>query len=39
MVDGWQAHFTACGVSPRDLQDLAEQVDRPYLRAEREAVL
>jgi serine/threonine-protein kinase HipA len=39
VVDGWQAHFTACGVSPRDLQDLAEQVDRPYLRAEREAVL
>ncbi len=38
VVDGWQQHFTACGVTPRDLELLAEQIDRPFLREQREAV-
>jgi serine/threonine-protein kinase HipA len=39
VVDGWQAHFAACGVNARDLQGLTEQIDRPYLRGERESLL
>jgi serine/threonine-protein kinase HipA len=37
VVDGWQHHFAACGVTPRDLALLAEQIDRPFLRAPRQA--
>jgi len=36
VVDGWQAHFAACGVDAKDLASLAEQIDRPYLRGERQ---
>lgn len=39
VVDGWQAHFAACGVSTGDLARLAEQIDRPYLLGERRALL
>ncbi len=39
VVDGWQAHFAACGVSASDLARLAEQIDRPYMRGERTALL
>lgn len=35
-VDGWQAHFTACGVSKRDTALLAEQIDRPFLKDQRD---
>ena len=38
VVDGWQAHFAACGVGPKDLAGLAEQIDRPYLRGERRSL-
>ncbi len=31
-VSGWKAHFTAAGVSDRDIESLAQQVDRPFLR-------
>jgi serine/threonine-protein kinase HipA len=39
VVDGWQAHFAACGVSAGDRARLAEQIDRPYLRGERRSLL
>jgi serine/threonine-protein kinase HipA len=39
VVDGWQVHFAACGVSAGDLERLAEQIDRPYLLGERRALL
>lgn len=35
VVDGWQAHFERCGVSPRDCRLLAQQVDRPFLLVQR----
>lgn len=35
VVDGWQAHFERCGVSPHDCRLLAQQVDRPFLLAQR----
>jgi serine/threonine-protein kinase HipA len=35
VADGWQRHFAACGVTPRDLALLAEQIDRPFLREQR----
>jgi serine/threonine-protein kinase HipA len=36
VVGGWQAHFAEQGVRPRDIQSLAEQIDRPFLRQQRE---
>ena len=36
VVDQWQAHFAAAGVAARDRALLAEQIDRPFLRAQRE---
>lgn len=38
-VDGWQAHFRRCGVTARDIASLAEQIDRPFLRGQREGAL
>lgn len=35
VVDGWQAHFAAAGVTPRDLALLAQHIDRDALRAQR----
>lgn len=34
-VDGWEAHFTAAGVSSSDLSQLRAQLDRPFLRDQR----
>jgi hypothetical protein len=36
VVRGWQAHFAAHGVRPRDVESLAQQIDRPHLRDHRE---
>ncbi len=36
-VQGWRAHFTAQGVGSRDLALLAEQIERPFLREQRDA--
>jgi serine/threonine-protein kinase HipA len=36
VVRGWQAHFAAQGVRPRDVESLAPQIDRPFLREQRE---
>lgn len=35
VVDGWQAHFKAEHVSPRDIDLYAEQIDRPFLQDQR----
>jgi serine/threonine-protein kinase HipA len=34
-VDGWRQHFTACGVTRGDIDLYAEQIDRPFLRDQR----
>ncbi|HEY3256330.1 MAG TPA: HipA domain-containing protein [Polyangiaceae bacterium] len=36
-VAGWRAHFAAAGVSRGDLELLTEQIERPFLRDQREA--
>jgi serine/threonine-protein kinase HipA len=38
-VAGWKSHFSQAGVSPRDIDSLAEQIDRPALASQREAYL
>jgi serine/threonine-protein kinase HipA len=35
VVDAWQAHFSGIGVSRGDVDLLAEQIDRPFLRDQR----
>jgi serine/threonine-protein kinase HipA len=37
VVASWQAHFTQAGVTPGDIDLLAEQIDRPFLREQRAA--
>jgi serine/threonine-protein kinase HipA len=32
----WREHFASCGVRPRDIELLAEQVDRPFLKQQRD---
>ena len=39
VVNRWQDHFAACGVTPADIAALAGQIDRPFLRAQREKAL
>jgi serine/threonine-protein kinase HipA len=34
-VAGWQAHFARLGVSAADIESLAAQIDRPFLRDQR----
>ncbi|MGH8300899.1 MAG: HipA domain-containing protein, partial [Steroidobacteraceae bacterium] len=36
-VSGWKEHFTACGVTAGDVGQYAAQIDRPFLREQREA--
>lgn len=33
----WKAHFAAKGVRPRDIEALAQQIDRPFLADQRKA--
>jgi serine/threonine-protein kinase HipA len=35
----WKEHFAALGVTARDIELLAEQIDRPFLAEQRQAVL
>jgi len=35
VIDGWQQHFTSCGVTRGDIDLYAEQIDRPFLRDQR----
>ena len=36
-VAGWRKHFSANGVGRRDIALLADQIDRPFLRGQRDA--
>ena len=36
VVSGWKEHFAVCGVTPRDIEYHAAQIDRPFLREQRE---
>jgi serine/threonine-protein kinase HipA len=36
VVGRWKEHFAACGVAPADIELYAEQIDRPFLREQRE---
>jgi serine/threonine-protein kinase HipA len=36
VVSGWKEHFAGCGVAPADIALYAEQIDRPFLREQRE---
>ena len=36
VVSRWRKHFTGCGVGKRDIAALAEQIDRPFLREQRD---
>jgi len=35
VIDRWKQHFRSCGVGPRDIEALAEQIDRPFLAEQR----
>jgi len=35
VVDRWQEHFAACGVTNKDIEYYATQIDRPFLRDQR----
>ena len=35
-VSGWRAHFAACEVTPGDIELYAQQIDRPFLREQRD---
>ena len=37
VVNDWQAHFSAAGVSERDMESLAERIDADELRGQRES--
>lgn len=37
-VSGWRAHFHACGVTKNDVTLLADQIDRPFLKQQRDDV-
>jgi serine/threonine-protein kinase HipA len=36
VVSGWREHFQACGVTAADIERYADQIDRPFLRQQRE---
>ena len=38
VVSGWKEHFTACEVTPADIELYAQQIDRPFLREQREGM-
>lgn len=35
VVEQWQRHFKRCGVTPRDIEILSEQIDRGFLKEQR----
>ena len=39
VVAGWKAHFTAAGVVASDIESLEHQIDRPFLRDQRQGYL
>lgn len=38
VVEGWKDHFKACGVTAGDIDLYAEQIDRPFLKEQRNEV-
>lgn len=34
-IGRWKQHYRSCGVSARDIEPLAEQIDRPFLASQR----
>jgi serine/threonine-protein kinase HipA len=36
VVSGWKEHFAGCGVMQRDIEYYAAQIDRPFLREQRQ---
>jgi serine/threonine-protein kinase HipA len=38
VVDGWKEHFKASGVTAGDIELYAEQIDRPFLREQRNEI-
>ena len=36
VVQGWKKHFAACGVSAADVATLADFIDRPFLKSQRD---
>ena len=38
VVEGWKDHFKSCGVTAGDIDLYAEQIDRPFLRDQRNEV-
>ena len=38
VIDGWQEHFRKIGVTRNDIELHAEQIDRPFLLAQREEI-
>ena len=39
VVDQWQEHFKSIGVSRHDIELYAQQIDRPFLKDQRQAHL
>jgi serine/threonine-protein kinase HipA len=39
VVGGWKEHFKSCGVTSGDIDLYAEQIDRPFLRDQRNEIL
>lgn len=39
VVDGWQEHFKSSGVSRHDIELYAQQIDRPFLKDQRQEYL
>ena len=35
VIAQWRTHFAACGVHARDIEQLADQIDRPFLTEQR----
>jgi serine/threonine-protein kinase HipA len=38
VVGGWKEHFKRCGVTAADIDLYAEQIDRPFLRDQRNEI-
>jgi serine/threonine-protein kinase HipA len=38
IVGGWKEHFKSCGVTSGDIDLYAEQIDRPFLKDQRDAI-
>jgi serine/threonine-protein kinase HipA len=37
VVEGWKPQFAAAGLNSADIESLAQQIDRPFLRDQRKA--